>query len=194
MCKPSRVARPEVSQIDKCASELKQYAQQKGYSTKYCLLIDMSLNSGLKRFFIYDLAKNTVAYSGLVAHGSCDQLYLKEVRYSNTPESGCSSFGVFKVGKSYRGHYGKSYRLYGLQNSNSNAFKRAVVIHALGCVPDQETYPKLICNSSGCPMVSFAFLEKLSSVIDHSDKPILLWIYNRHAGSSISEAKSTAKF
>ena len=62
MCKPSRVARPEVSQIDKCASELKQYAQQKGYSTKYCLLIDMSLNSGLKRFFIYDLAKNTFAH------------------------------------------------------------------------------------------------------------------------------------
>ena len=194
MCSPSRVKRTEISQLDKRANELKVYAQQKGYSTKYCLLIDMSMNSGLKRFFIYDFTKNTVAYSGLVAHGSCDQLYLKEVKYSNTPESGCTSFGVFRVGKKYRGHYGKSYKLYGLQNSNSNAFKRAVVIHALSCVPDQETFPKLICNSSGCPMVSFAFLEKLSLVIDHSDKPILLWIYSRHAGSAIAEANTTAKF
>jgi hypothetical protein len=194
MCVPTKVKRPEMSQLNKCANELKVYAQQKGYSTKYCLLIDMSMNSGLKRFFVYDLGKNTVAHSGLVAHGSCDQLYLKEVKFSNTQESGCTSFGVFRVGKSYRGHYGKSYRLHGLQNSNSNAFKRAVVIHALSCVPDEEPFPKLICNSSGCPMVSFAFLEKLSSVIDHSDKPILLWIYSRQAGTAFDEANTAAKF
>jgi hypothetical protein len=177
-CTTNRPKRAEVSQLEKCANELKLYAQQKGYSTKYCLLIDMSMNSGLKRFFVYDLAKNAVAFSGLVAHGSCDQLFLKDVKFSNTPESGCSSAGVFKVGRSYRGHYGKAYKLYGLQNSNSNAFKRAVVIHGLSCVPDEECYPSPICNSSGCPMVSFNFLEKLSSVIDHADRPVLLWIFN----------------
>jgi len=181
MCTTNRPKRAQSSQLERCANELKSFAQQKGYSTKYCLLIDMSMNSGLKRFFVYDLTKNTVAFSGLVAHGSCDQLYLKEVRFSNTPESGCTSSGIFKVGNSYRGHYGKAYKLYGLQNSNSNAFKRAVVIHGLSCVPDDECYPKLICNSSGCPMVSFNFLEKLSFVIDHSDKPLLLWIYGRPA-------------
>lgn len=179
-CSTNRPKRTEISQLQKCANELKMYAQQKGYSTKYCLLIDMSLNSGLKRFFVYDLTKNTVAFSGLVAHGSCDQLFLKDVKFSNTPESGCTSSGLFRVGRSYRGHYGKAYKLYGLQSSNSNAFKRAVVIHGLNCVPDEESYPNPICNSSGCPMVSFGFLEKLSSVIDHSEKPVLLWIYGRH--------------
>jgi len=178
MCTTNRPKR-QVSQLQKCANELKSYAQQKGYSTKYCLLIDMSINSGLKRFFVYDLTKNTVFFSGLVAHGSCDQLFLKEAKFSNTPESGCSSSGIFKVGRAYRGHYGKAYKLYGLQSSNSNAFKRAVVIHGLNCVPDEECYPNSICNSSGCPMVSFTFLEKLSRVIDNSDKPILLWIYGR---------------
>ena len=181
MCTTNRPKHDETSQVESHAKQLKSYAQQKGYSTKYCLLIDMSINSGLKRFFVYDLSKNTVAFSGLVAHGSCDQLFLSEVRFSNTPESGCTSYGVFKVGGKYRGHYGKAYKLYGLQTSNSNAFRRAVVIHGLDCIPDQECYPRPICNSSGCPMVSFAFLEKLSSIIDHSDKPLLLWIYDKRA-------------
>lgn len=182
-CTTNRPKHAKVTQLQKCANELKLYAKQKGYSTKYCLLVDMSIKSGLKRFFVYDLTKNAVAFSGLVAHGSCDQLFLKDVKFSNKPESGCTSSGLFKVGRSYRGHYGKAYKLYGLQNSNSNAFKRAVVIHGLNCVPDEECYPNPICNSSGCPMVSFNFLEKLSSVIDRSDKPVLLWIYGSHAVS-----------
>ena len=117
MCTTNRPKNGEKSQVESCAKQLKSYAQQKGYSTKYCLLIDMSINSGLKRFFVYDLTKNTVAFSGLVAHGSCDQLFLSEVRFSNTPESGCTSYGVFKVGGKYRGHYGKAYKLYGLQTA-----------------------------------------------------------------------------
>ena len=69
--------------------------------------------------------------------------------------------------------------LYGLQETNSNAFNRAIVLHGNTFIPDEESYPKLICNSSGCPMVSFSFLEKLSSVIDKSPKPVLLWVYDR---------------
>jgi hypothetical protein len=185
MCTPTRSKYAEPSESDKCAKQLKLYAQHNGYSTKYCLLIDMSLNSGLKRFFVYDLEKNSIAFSGLVAHGSCDQLFMKEAKFSNVPESGCSSVGIYKVGRSYRGQYGKAYRLHGLQASNSNAFKRAVVLHALACVPDAESYPSPICNSSGCPMVSFAFLNKLSAVIDHSEKPVLLWIYNKSVAGQL---------
>ncbi len=44
------------------ASEIASYADQKGYSTKYCFLIDMSLPSGRNRFFVYDLEKRSVAY------------------------------------------------------------------------------------------------------------------------------------
>src|SRR4026207_1271183 len=35
--------------------EIGNYVQQKGFSTKYCFLIDMSLHSGRNRFFVYDL-------------------------------------------------------------------------------------------------------------------------------------------
>lgn len=178
MCSPVKEQQKKLSPLDGRAQEIKIYAQKNGYSTRYCFLLDMRIESGLKRFFVYDLIKNSVDFSGLVAHGSCDQNFLKEARFSNTPGGGCTSIGIYKVGHAYKGQYGKAYKLYGLQNSNSNAFNRAIVLHSLSCIPDEESYPKPICNSSGCPMVSIAFLKKLSSIIDKSEKPVLLWVYN----------------
>jgi len=158
-------------------NQLKKYVQQNGYSTEYCFLIDMGICSGKNRFFVYDMMKNNVALSGLVAHGNCNTQFLEQAKFSNKPNCGCSSLGKYKVGASYSGEFGKSYRLYGLDSSNSNAFKRAIVLHGFGPVPDDEIYPRILCNSFGCPMVSRSFLNKLSAIIDRSEKPILLLIY-----------------
>jgi len=178
-CSPVREQQKSLSELDRRAQEVKLYAQKNGYSTGYCFLLDMRMLSGLKRFFVYDMSNNMVVFSGLVSHGDCDQNFLKTARFSNTPGSGCTSIGIYKVGWAYYGQYGKAYKLYGLQETNSNAFNRAIVLHGNAFIPDQENYPKLICNSSGCPMVSFSFLDKLSSVIDRSPKPVLLWVYDR---------------
>ena len=158
-------------------SKINNYAIQNGMSTEYCFLVDMSLPSGKNRFFIYDMQRNSVAYAGLVAHGSCNETFISHPRFSNSPKSGCSSLGKYKVGEFYRGKYGKSFRLYGLDNCNSNAFKRAVVIHGFDCVPDKEIYPRVLCNSLGCVMVSYKFFEKISKTISKSEKPIVLWVY-----------------
>ena len=182
MCSPVREQHKSLSQLDRRAEEIRTYAQKNGYSTRYCFLIDMRLESGLKRFFVYDMTKNKVDFSSLVAHGSCDQSFLKPARFSNTPGGECTSLGIYKVGPAYYGQYGKAYRLQGLQNSNSNAFSRGIVLHSNLFVPDQESYPKPICNSSGCPMVSLASLKKLSSIIDKSGKPVLLWVYDTGLG------------
>jgi len=154
------------------------FAAKNGMSTKYCFLIDMSLASGRNRFFVYDLEKNSITLSGLVAHGSCNETFLSRPRFSNEPKCGCSSLGKYKIGEFYRGKYGKSYKLYGLDNTNDNAYKRAVVIHGYDCVPDKEIYPMVLCNSEGCAMVSYNFFDKLSRIINNSDKPILLWVYH----------------
>jgi len=154
-----------------------KYIQQNGYSTEYCFLIDMRICSGKNRFFVYDIRKNSIILAGLVAHGNCNTHFLELARFSNAPNCGCSSMSKYKVGTSYNGGFGKSYRLYGLDSSNSNAFKRAIVLHGFGPVPDEEIYPRVLCNSFGCPMVSRSFLNKLSEIIDKSEKPILLWIY-----------------
>jgi L,D-transpeptidase catalytic domain len=178
MCSPFRQQLRTAAQLERMASVLKSYAAKNGYNTRYCLLIDMRLESGLKRFFIYDQEKKKITASGLVAHGSCTQSFLSDAKFSNVSGGECSSLGVYRVGKRYYGKYGKSYKLHGLQASNSNAFKRAIVLHAFSCVPDTERFPKAICNSSGCPMVSYAFLDKLSKLIDGSGKPVLLWLFD----------------
>jgi len=175
--KPTTVKAARKSTLTTRAGEVSNYAIQKGYSTKYCFLIDMSLPSGSNRFFVYDLQKRSVAYSGLVAHGSCEERFLSRARFSNVNNSGCSSLGRYKVGAFYNGKYGESFRLHGLDNSNSNAFPRGVVIHGYDCVPDEEIFPRVLCNSLGCPMVSYNFFDKLSRIISGSEKPILLWIY-----------------
>ena len=177
MCSTVNRQQKNLSELNKRAEEIKLYAQKKGYSTRYCFLLDMRLHSGLKRFFVYDLSKNAVLFSGLVAHGCCDQNFLKQARFSNKPGQGCTSLGIYKIGYTYYGQYGKAYKLIGLQNSNSNAFNRGIVLHGYRSVPDEESYPKPICNSAGCPMVSVAFLKKLSRILDGSNKPVLLWVY-----------------
>jgi hypothetical protein len=169
---------PNMVLLNVFAKNVKSYAVQNRYSTKYCFLVDMSMPSGANRFFVYDLEKNSVVYSGLVAHGSCNENFRTGPKFSNGLNTGCSSLGKYKIGELYNGKYGKSYRLYGLDNSNSTAYKRGVVIHPYNCVPDKEIYPAVLCNSFGCPMVSNTFFGKLSQIISKADKPILLWIFS----------------
>ena len=159
------------------AKKALEYSAKNNLSTDYCFLVDMSLPSGRNRFFVYDLTNNSIVYSGLVAHGSCNETFLARPRFSNESRSGCSSVGKYQVGQFYTGKYGKSYRLTGLDNTNSNAYNRAVVIHAYNCVPDKEIYPQVLCNCLGCVMVSYKFFDKLSRLINKSGKPILLWVY-----------------
>ena len=169
---------PNMVLLNVFAKNLKNYAIQNHYSTKYCFLIDMSMPSGSNRFFVYDLEKGIVVNSALVAHGSCNEAFRSQPKFSNGINTSCTSLGKYKVGELYNGKYGKSFRLYGLDNSNNTAYKRRVVIHGYDCVPDKEIYPTVLCNSFGCPMVSHTFFGKLSQIIGKSDKPILLWIFS----------------
>ena len=163
--------------INVITNKVNNYALQNNMSTEYCFLVDMSLPSGKNRFFVYDLSRKSIVYEGLVAHGSCNETFMARPRFSNSASSGCSSLGKYKVGEFYTGKYGKSFRLHGLDDCNSNAYKRAVVIHGYDCVPDQEIYPRVLCNSLGCVMVSYKFFDKLSRIIKKSEKPIILWVY-----------------
>lgn len=159
-------------------AEGQAYAKSKAFSADYQFLIDMSLPSGKKRFFVYSALTDSVVYAGLVAHGSCRTGFLPAPQFSNVPECGCSSLGKYKVDDSYQGQFGKAYKLRGLDSTNSNAFDRTIVLHAYDCVPDEEVEPYPICNSLGCPMVSYKFLETISEIIDQSSKPILLSVFN----------------
>ncbi len=158
------------------AAQAKLFVQQKGYNTTICFLVDMSLPSGQNRFFVYNLKKDTLQNAALVTHGRCNQYWLEGRKYGNTVGCGCTSLGKYKIGKPYQGRFGLAYKLYGLEKTNNKAFERFVVLHAHECVPETEVKDE-ICQSDGCPTVSPGFLQQLKPMIDKSDKPVLLWMY-----------------
>lgn len=160
------------------SGRLLQYARQHGYNTHTCFLIDMSIASGKNRFFVYDLQKDSVLDAGLVAHGCCNKEWLSGRKYGNEIGCGCTSLGKYKIGGAYKGRFGTSYKLIGLDSTNSNAYNRFVVLHPYSAVPDNEVDPYPICQSNGCPMVSPAFMNKLAGIINASPRPLLLHIFD----------------
>jgi L,D-transpeptidase catalytic domain len=154
---------------------LKKYLKANNFNTTHCFLIDMKIESGKKRFFVYNVLKDSVEIAGLVTHGSGTE-GSDTIQFSNEPNSLCTSLGKYKIGKSYNGKFGLAYKLYGLDKTNSNAFNRFVVLHSHSCVPSGEVYPHNICVSWGCPTVAPSFLQQLQAYIDNSPKPILLEI------------------
>jgi hypothetical protein len=159
------------------ATEAKTFISSNKYNEQICFLIDMSLPSGQNRFFVYDLKKDTVRNAGTVTHGRCNQTWLEGRKYDNTPGCGCTSLGKYKIGYSYTGRFGLAFKLHGLDKTNSNAFKRFVVLHAHECVPETEVQDE-ICQSDGCPTVSKGYLDSISPILKSSEKPVLLWIFD----------------
>ena len=158
------------------ADDLALYAKESGYNSQYCFMVDMKIESGKKRFFVYNLKTDSIEMAGLVAHGS-SRVQSDKIQFSNAANSLCTSLGKYKIGGSYTGKFGLAFKLYGLDTTNDNAFNRAVVLHSHSCVPNDETAPIPICESWGCPTVAPAFLKVLQTYIDKSEKPVLLYVY-----------------
>jgi len=147
------------------------------YNSKIAFLVDMRIPSGKNRFFVYDLEKNQVIDQGLVAHGSGSETGVKGMlKFSNMPNSNCTALGRYSIEKCYKGMFGKAYKLNGLEETNCNALKRAIVLHHYSAVPyeEQDYY---ISNSHGCPMVNEQFFKRIEKIIDSSKSNIILDIY-----------------
>lgn len=162
------------------ATALRAYAASHHMDTSIAFLVDMNIESGQKRFFVFDFKTNKVVKSGLVTHGRCNRRYLPGRKYSNIAGSGCTSLGHYKIGSKYSGRFGTAYKLHGLDATNSNAFERFVVLHAHDCVPGKEVAPDIICQSDGCPTVAPEYLEMLSTYIDRAARPVVLEVFDDH--------------
>lgn len=161
------------------AEEIRAYASRNQFSGDYCFLVDMSVPSGMNRFFVYDLKADKVVNSSLVAHGFGSTLKDGSggLIFSNNNNSFKTSLGKYKIGHAYNGTYGLAYKLYGLDDTNSKAYERAIVLHADTHMPETEVFPRSIFQSAGCPTVSPGFLPVLSEYIKSSKQPVLMWIY-----------------
>ncbi|PIF30128.1 L,D-transpeptidase-like protein [Flavobacterium sp. 9] len=156
---------------------IKKLIKNTHYNNKLCFLIDMRIESGKNRLFIYDFKSDKIIDEGLVAHGLGSETGITgKLKFSNTDNSLCTSLGKYSIGNSYYGKFGKAYKLYGLNKTNSNAYNRNIVLHKYYDVPYKEQ-EKNICNSYGCPMVNEIFYKRIEKIIDNSEKKIVMDIY-----------------
>lgn len=166
------------------AMEAREFCRSKNFNTEFCILIDMGLHSGIKRFFVWDLKGDSIVSSYLVGHGSCDGPWKEDLsketpRFSNVEGSHCSSMGKYRIGERAHSDWGIGikYVLHGLEPTNSNAQMRYVVFHSWEMVPDEEPYPDGTPEGWGCPIVSNNAMRLIDPQLKASPKPVLMWIY-----------------
>ena len=171
-----------LSRLKSKAKLAKAYCENNNMNLDVCILVDMKIHSGRKRFFLWDFKGDSILKSGMCSHGTCDNLVgydeTKAPQFSNTHESHCSSLGKYKLGKRGYSSFGihVNYKLHGLEKTNSNAYKRYIVFHSWE-IDDEETYPSRIAESWGCPAVSNNFMREMDTVLKTKEKSLLFWIY-----------------
>lgn len=165
---------------------LKEYCRKKGLSENYAIVVDYSIPSGKHRFFVCDLKKQKIIASSLCAHGAGKGSTVFKPIFSNEIGSNCSSLGHYKItGRNQMSSSGlPSFRLQGLDTSNSNAMKRGILIHSaklvsycrLGIYPFYLPLDRRI--SSGCFAIDIDMMDVVGDLVDKEKKPILLYAIN----------------
>ncbi len=143
-------------------------------NSKYLTVIDFSKSSKEQRLFIIDTENQQLIHKSLVAHGRNSGLEFAK-KFSNKVNSHQSSLGFYKTAETYSGKHGFSLRLDGLEYSNNNARKRAIVIHAADYADKKfvERQGRL-GRSYGCPSLP---KEGYFTVIEKIKKGSCLFIY-----------------
>ncbi|MCT4580517.1 MAG: murein L,D-transpeptidase catalytic domain family protein [Flavobacteriales bacterium] len=167
------------------AKEALTYCKKNKMNSNYCVLIDMHIHSGRNRLFLWDFKANKIVLSGLCSHGCGDEPWgLDNTKdspiFSNQPDSHLSSLGKYKIGKRGWSNWGihVNYKLHGLDKTNSNAYKRIIVLHSWEAVEENETYPYGTPEGWGCPAINNDKMKELDAYLEKEKTPVLLWIYN----------------
>ncbi len=173
--------------IDKTREKVREalkYCQDKNFNTDFCILIDMSLHSGVNRFMVWDFKEATILHSFLVSHGCCDKPWgrghsKENPIFSNVSGSHCSSLGKYKIGERGYSNWGVhiKYLLHGLDSTNNNALSRYIVFHSWDAIADKEVYPQGTPEGWGCPAISNNSFKIIDPMLKSSAKSVLMWIY-----------------
>ena len=135
LCAPARLAAQagpdrKTRRILEIAREQMDRAGSKLWRQDKAAIVDFGVHSAIPRFHIADMEAGSVR-SLLVSHGSGSDPehdgWLNE--FSNLHNSWATSSGAYVSWEWYEGRYGTSMRLEGLEETNSNAFPRAIVMH-----------------------------------------------------------------
>lgn len=174
----------EIKTIDynKYYKEAQDYCKRNNFNKNTFILIDLGIHSGLKRFFIYDFKKKKVLKSYIVSHGCGNSVWggtfsKEDAKISNLEDSHCSSIGKYIVRNRGVSQWGikVNYVLQGKDKTNSNAQKRAIVLHSWEEIPSDKVYPKGTPEGWGCPAVSNESMREIDKILKEN-KNVLLWV------------------
>lgn len=140
----------------------------------YLTVIDMSISANRNRFFLIDVENEKIIHKSIVAHGRNSGGEFAKY-FSNKIGSFQSSIGFYRTAETYHGKHGLSLRLDGLEYSNSNARKRAIVIHAADYVSSMFIKKNgRLGRSLGCPSLPQKNYDQIVHKIKNGS---LLFIY-----------------
>lgn len=169
--------------------EAKEFVDNNDMNSDFCILIDLGIHSGRKRFFVWDFNQNEITHEFLVGHGCGDNQWSFDdtkdnPTFSNVVDSHRSSLGKYKLGKRGFSNWGVNinYVMHGLEETNNNALERIIVFHSWEVVSDVETFPVGTPEGWGCPTISNKSFLEIDPLLKNSTKPVLMWIYSSNIG------------
>lgn len=132
---------------------------------RYVVIIDYSLSIDYDRLYLLDMKTSKIVLKTKVSHAK-NSGYEIPYMFSNEMNTKKTSLGVYKTTQTYYGKFGYSLKLVGLDSSNSNAEKRAIVFHSnkkmktkwsWGCFATSEDMNKEIINKikNGCLVIVY---------------------------------------
>ena len=178
--RPDKKPAGDADPLARRASEALVYARKHHLNTDYVLLLDYSIPSGTPRLFVWSHDKHQVVARTYAMHGVGGGSTAERPVFSNKAGSQCSSLGKFKVLTSHGAKLRRSYRLKGLERSNSNAYKRGIMIHRSKWVDtwcSKKYIPLHEPSCQGCVTVSSKGMAYLDRLIKSESTPLLLWSY-----------------
>ncbi len=129
-------------------------------------IVDFTVSSAAPRMYVFNIKSGEVLMSLYVTHGKNSGTGKYATSFSNKTNSLMSSLGVYVTENTYIGKHGFSLRINGLEKSNNNALKRAVVVHAANyATPEYIQQKGKAGNSWGCFAVNPKQLKLLVNYI-----------------------------
>ena len=154
-----------------------RYCAERGMCCEVAVLVDLSKSSRRARLHIVDFKCGSVLLECLAASGRGRSLKTRLwPQTGDVPDSWLTPVGRCRVGERYEGAFGISYRLDGLDATNTNVRSRAIVLHPSEDVSERNYSLWPLWCSRGCVVVSPQSMKRLDEILS-AHKDVLLWIY-----------------
>lgn len=137
------------------------------------VIVNYGAPSTERRFFLIHLPTGKVQ-TFYTAHGLGSGRSNYATKFSNIKDSRQTSLGIYLTGETYKGSYGRTLRMYGLERSNDQAYNRDIVVHGAWYVGedfinkiDSKTGQPFgrLGLSWGCPALSLYMASKVIPLI-----------------------------